>query len=197
VCIPPSYDATHIPLLIACSPPGDALGIPTPTGSVPASQPTMAIPRPTNSFPESNENCGNWYNVQKTFLQYCDLLTPVSDLYGGYLRKCIDCEWHFPQRLLLPQPRDQRALCEFSVRCGVLRTTCRRYPNILRVPEEHKLYLTNVEYVYDHNFVGTAKATSSVSYFHGAASACFWHYRKLLRIQKPSRDTCYCRSVTV
>ncbi|KAH8692485.1 hypothetical protein GQ44DRAFT_765329 [Phaeosphaeriaceae sp. PMI808] len=51
---------------ICLSPPGGAQRAPTPTDSgVPISRPTTPVPRPTNSFPESNGNCGKWYNPAK------------------------------------------------------------------------------------------------------------------------------------
>ena len=55
-------------LLTVASPPGGVLSIPTPTASMPVTEPTVPVPRPTNSFPESNGNCGKWYNVRDIFL---------------------------------------------------------------------------------------------------------------------------------
>ncbi|KAF9736405.1 LysM domain-containing protein [Paraphaeosphaeria minitans] len=55
---------------ICLSPPGGALIAPSPTVSLPMTQPTTPVPRPTNSFPESNGNCGKWYNI--TTSDTCD-----------------------------------------------------------------------------------------------------------------------------
>jgi hypothetical protein len=70
-------------MLTLNSPPGGAQRAPTPTeGGAPVSKPTAPVPRPTNTFPESNANCGHWYNVSHiaimTFRERYQLLTAFT-----------------------------------------------------------------------------------------------------------------------